>query len=107
LLASVTALKTAASWERVNDEINWPKPVVATTFTNVPINRVRKGPLIGTRKTKVAIKNRKAKFTMAMPTYGSCLSNRNSNLVIGVERKLAIERFSFSWTSAMADRWQG
>ncbi len=31
-----------------------------------------------------------------MTTYGSCLPSRNSNPVIGVDRKLAIDPVSFS-----------
>src|SRR4029077_11985685 len=60
--------KTAATCVRVKDEINCPKPVVATTYTTVAISSVRNDPLSGTRNKKIAIKNRNTKFTMATQT---------------------------------------
>src|SRR6516165_1907400 len=63
----IAVAKTAATCVRVNDEINCPKPVVATTYTIVAISKVRNGPLSDTPNTKIAIRNRKTKFTIATP----------------------------------------
>src|SRR3974390_3360194 len=61
----IAVAKTAATCVRVKDEINWPKPVVATTYTIVAISKVRNGPLSGTLNRKIAIRHRKTKFTSA------------------------------------------
>ena len=63
--------------------------------------------MTGTWKMKIAIRSRAKKLIIATATYGSCLPMRNSNRVIGVERKLAIEPVSFSRTTAIADMIAG
>src|SRR5262249_9765217 len=52
-------------------------------------------------KTRNAIGSRMPNVTIPTATYAICLPERNSNLLMGVERKFAIDPVSFSRTTAM------
>src|SRR5262245_23651635 len=67
----------------------------------MPRAKAAKDPLTGTWKTKNAISTRRVNVNIPTATYGNCLPARNSNLLMGVERKFAIEPVSFSSTTAM------
>src|SRR6516162_2710106 len=103
-----TALaKTADTCVWVKVETSCPKPVVENTYSSVPTARAANEPLTGTSKTSSDISSRRVNVSIPTVTYGSCLPTRNSNLLIGVERKLAIEPVSFSSTTAVADMMTG
>src|SRR5262249_3880257 len=99
--------KTADTCVWVKVETSCPKPVVENKYSSVPSARAPKEPLTGTWNTNNDINSRRAKVNMPTATYGACLPTRNSNLVMGVERKLAIDPVSFSSTTAVPDMMTG
>src|SRR5713101_9788363 len=103
-----TALaKTAETCVWVKVETSCPKPVVENTYNSVPSARAPKDPLTGTWNTSSDISSRRVKVNIPTTTYGSCLPTRNSNLLMGVERKLEIDPVSFSSTTAVPDMMTG
>ena len=66
-----------------------------------------KDPFTGTPNTKIANSARSDEARPTRDDIGNLFANRNSNLVIGVERKLAIDPVSFSRTTATADMMAG
>ena len=73
------------------------EPYFATPVSSVAIE-----PLTGTWNTNTANSSKLRKLTSAIATYGSCLPSKNSSVVMGVERKLAIDPVSFSRTTLIA-----
>src|SRR6516165_5159307 len=103
-----TALaKTADTCVWVKVETSWPKPVVENTYKSAPSASAPNEPLTGTRNTSSDRSSRSVNVSIPTATYGTCLPARNSNLLIGVERKLEIDPVSFSSTTAVPDMMTG